>query len=309
MSSWHKDFEWSWRGVVYKETGADIRFNTALFYDIYRWAIYTLAEKSRNLWPFGRQRVVCYPETIRPWYLLWGVIVQAGGKIGSVRNAKTGSVAIHFQDQTKTRPKKPKGYQRTLNFDCDDISKSRVSEVFRDIFGYDLCVDPSQFTGEMVVKSEENGAHDGKIIKGPVEPQNGYVYQRVIDNRSADNHVADLRCPTLFGRPTLVFIKERPEAQRFENLNTKCKIADPDDLFSEDELEKISQFCQKMNLDFGGLDILRHAGDGRIYIVDVNKTDMGPPLALPLREKLRATNMIAQQFRAAVFEGVENKDN
>lgn len=307
--SWRTDFNWSWKGVIYKETGAEIRFSKALFYDIYRWAVYTAAEKCRNLWPGGRVRVVCYPNNIRPWYLLWGIIVQAGGKLTSAkkktRKTTGDEIAIHFLDHTVTKPEKPTGFARTLNFDCTDISKTHVSAVFEQVFGYNLMVDPARFSGKMVVKSEENGAHDGRIVEGPTKPEKGFVYQKVIDNRSADKHVADLRCPTLFGRPTLVFIKERPEAQRFENLNTKCRIADPKDLFSELELEKILHFCQKMNLDFGGLDILRDAEDGRIYIVDVNKTDMGPPLALPLREKLRATDMIAKQFKAAVFGAKE----
>ncbi len=303
--SWRKDFHWSWKGVVYKETGANIRFSKALFYDIYRWAVYTLAEKARNPWPFGRKVVVCFPETIRPWYLLWGVITQAGGKIQSAKRIQKGLVAIHFLDHTMTKTEKPSDYALALNFDCNDIRKSHVSNVFKDVFGYDLMVDPSIYDGNMVVKSEDNGAHDGYIVKGPLGAKKGFVYQKVIDNRSPDNHVADFRCPTLFGRPTLVFIKERPESQRFENLNTKCRVEKPTNIFSTEELENISRFCQKMHLDFGGLDILRDAGDGRIYIVDVNKTDMGPPLALPLREKLRATDIIAKKFKAAVFDKIK----
>lgn len=304
--SWRTDFNWSWKGVVYKETGAKIQFSWALFYDIYRWSVYTIVEKSRNFWPGNRKTVVCFPNTIRPWYLLWGIIIQAGGKIVPSRDSTRGDVAIHFLDHTKTDPETPAGFAVTLNFDCVDISKTHVSNIFKQVFGYDLMVDPVTYTGEMVVKSEDNGAHDGRIVKGPMNPQKNMTYQKVIDNRSAGNHVADLRCPTLFGRPALVFIKERPEAQRFENLNTKCRIEQPSDLFSDDELDKISQFCQKMNLDFGGLDILRDAVDGRIYIVDVNKTDMGPPLALSLKEKLRATDILAKAFKAQLFDKIKD---
>lgn len=32
---------------------------------------------------------------------------------------------------------------------------------------------------------------------------------------------------------------------------------------------------------------------GRIYIVDVNKTDVGPIIALPLAEKIQATQLLA----------------
>ena len=55
-----------------------------------------------------------------------------------------------------------------------------------------------------------------------------------------------------------------------------------------------------MRLDWGGLDVLRHAGDGKIYIVDVNKTDMGPPLALPIKEKLSAVKTLGLALRDAL---------
>jgi hypothetical protein len=48
------------------------------------------------------------------------------------------------------------------------------------------------------------------------------------------------------------------------------------------------------------LDVLRDATEGRLYIVDANKTDMGPPTALPLSDKLHATRTLAKAFRAFV---------
>ena len=41
--------------------------------------------------------------------------------------------------------------------------------------------------------------------------------------------------------------------------------------------------------------ILRDRADGRLYIVDANKTDMGPPIALPIPPKLMAVRMIAER--------------
>ncbi len=300
MSFWGSDFEWSWRGVTVKETGADVRFDGPLFYDIWRWAVYTTAEKLRS---FSRQKhaVSVDAGTIRPWYLLWAVVTRAGGRLVSPDYGDRIKARIHFSDQTFTAPQKPANDLFSLNFSCNDISKSRVAGTFKNVFGYDLSVDPETYDKDMVVKSEDNGAHDGKIMPGPTAKQPNMVYQRLIDNATDDGHVRDLRCPTLMGKPCLVFIKERPIDQRFDNLNTRCRLEKPEDLFSDDELSKISQFCQKMKLDFGGLDILRDKGTGRIYIVDVNKTDMGPPLALPLREKLRAVDIIAEQFKAVVF--------
>ena len=51
-----------------------------------------------------------------------------------------------------------------------------------------------------------------------------------------------------------------------------------------------------MKLDWGGLDILRDRANGRLYVVDVNKTDM-PPLALPFRDKVRAIALLGDALK------------
>jgi len=83
-------------------------------------------------------------------------------------------------------------------------------------------------------------------------------------------------------------------------MNSQCRLAETSDYLSDEERTKISQFCQEMNLDWGGLDILRDNIDKKIYIVDVNKTDMGPPLALPLKDKLASTRILGLALRRAV---------
>ena len=52
-------------------------------------------------------------------------------------------------------------------------------------------------------------------------------------------------------------------------------------------------------LEWGGVDVLRDNASGKIYIVDANKTDMGPPVALNLGDKLKATRRMAKAFVAA----------
>ena len=43
--------------------------------------------------------------------------------------------------------------------------------------------------------------------------------------------------------------------------------------------------------------MLRDRNDGKLYIVDANKTDMGPPIALNLPDKIKATRMLRDAFR------------
>ena len=61
-----------------------------------------------------------------------------------------------------------------------------------------------------------------------------------------------------------------------------------------------------MKLDWGGLDILRERGTGRLYIVDVNKTDM-PPLALPFVDKMRASRKLGAALGELVREFGQKK--
>jgi hypothetical protein len=74
-------------------------------------------------------------------------------------------------------------------------------------------------------------------------------------------------------------------------------LRSPEEVFSAAEIEQISAFTREIGLDWGGVDVLRDRSDGTLYIVDANKTDMGPPITLNLPEKLAATRMLAKAFR------------
>jgi glutathione synthase/RimK-type ligase-like ATP-grasp enzyme len=101
------------------------------------------------------------------------------------------------------------------------------------------------------------------------------------------------------GEPVVVFVKRRPKDQRFANFNTSVQLADPAKVFTAAEREKIAAFAAAMNLDWGGLDVLRDRESGRIYIVDVNKTDM-PPLALSFTAKVRSTRLMGMALERLI---------
>ncbi|MEQ1490022.1 MAG: hypothetical protein ABL932_05680 [Terricaulis sp.] len=48
-----------------------------------------------------------------------------------------------------------------------------------------------------------------------------------------------------------------------------------------------------MKLDWGGLDVLREHATGRLYVVDVNKTDTGPAVVLNWRDRTKATTLLS----------------
>jgi hypothetical protein len=79
-------------------------------------------------------------------------------------------------------------------------------------------------------------------------------------------------------------------------------MARPEEVFSPEEIQTLGAFCRAMSLDWGGLDILRDRASGRLYVVDVNKTDMGPPIALPFFHKLVAVARVGRALRALITE-------
>ncbi len=296
MSAWRKDFIWTRRGVTVRETGAHVAFDRSLFKDLCIWFPYFWAEKIRSFFSQTFKAptftVSFTPRPARPWYLMRMVLLRAGARI--VPPEALSDAAISFYDHTHVNLEPNPQARQNINFGCRDISKSHVAKVFESVFGYALAVDPQTYNGKMVRKSELNGAHDGSIIDGPCKPEPGWVYQRLIDALTPRGTVRDLRCPTVGGRVPLIYIKERPADLRFANMNATCELASPQDHFSDEDLALISQFCQKMKLDWGGLDILRDNETQRLYIVDVNKTDMGPPFALPMKDKLTSTTILAK---------------
>lgn len=191
-----------------------------------------------------------------------------------------------------------------LNGTCNDISKRHVGAVFAEVFGYPLETDPLTHSGPMVEKSNLNGAHDGRILNGPIpesEISFGSVYQHVIDNSTDERTVVDLRCAIVGQEIALLYAKERPLANRFSNINTRVKLV-PLSRLSVEEQDLIREFASKMGLDLGELDLLRDRDSGRLYVVDVNKTVAGPPNHITFFEGIHAIRTVASSFERQFLE-------
>ncbi|KAF0184638.1 MAG: hypothetical protein IV086_03495 [Hyphomonadaceae bacterium] len=300
--NWISDFDWEWGRLRVKKTGAVVPFSKAIRSEVLTWFEFYFAVRRAPREPGARFTIAFAPDRPRPWYLIWPVLRLAGARFTD--DAARADVVMQFEDVTRPGPVAPPAHARgrLLNFACNDVSKSRVTAAFEKAFGYSLAVDPATHIGEAVEKSEENGAHDGRIVMCPTSARAGCVYQRVVDNRVAGRPelVEDIRTPTVGGRPPVVFLKRRRVSERFANANVEVVAARPEDVYSQPELDSIAEFTRLLGLDWGGLDVLRDAKEGRLYIVDANKTDMGPPIALPLADKLDATRIMARAFRAFV---------
>ncbi len=298
---WLADFEYDDGEILIKKTGHRVPADLALANDVFTWlSFYALAQSWRTwrrLTGHKRPTIAFYPDKPRPWYFIWPVMHAAGAKL--ISDVARADIVFHFEDATTTAnlPPRVRAGARLVNFGCHDVSKTRVSEAFEAAAGYALKVDPTTHAGPMVVKSEVNATHDGQVIEGPISaPQPGKAYQRLIDNEIEGGLVEDLRCCIVGGEPTVTFRKRRPLERRFQNMNTEVILDQPATVYTADEVEVIRRFTAEIGLDWGGVDILRDRASGKIYIVDANKTDMGPPIALKLGDKLKSTRRMARAF-------------
>jgi len=297
---WTSDFKFVDGAILIKKTGHTVPARWGLAHDVFAWLSFYVLAQSWRTWRritgHRRPTIAFYPDKPRPWYFIWPVMHAAGAKL--IDEVGEADIVFQFEDATTTRNEPPavRPGARLVNFACEDVSKTHVANTFARVAGYDLSVDPASHAGPMVEKSELNAAHDGRIIEGPVRPQPDKTYQRVVDNEIEGGLVEDLRCCIVGGEPTVVFRKRRPLERRFLNENTEVVLDQPAAVYTADELDVIRAFARELGLDWGGVDVLRDRGSGRIYIVDANKTDMGPPLALMLGDKLKSTRRMARAF-------------
>lgn len=193
---------------------------------------------------------------------------------------------------------------RSVNYGCVDISKELVGDVFERVFGYNMSVDPLTYEGFIVEKSDENAAHDGRVVQAPIDRRDSSkVYQVLADSRDADGMVTDLRVPIIGRRTPLVYLKKRPVDSRFSNTNTIVRMAPMNMVFSQEEISLILKFARKIGMDYGEIDIIRDNTSKRIYIVDANKTPVGPPNHLEESLGYQALRSMGGAFKEEFLDG------
>lgn len=296
---WLDDFRYENGRILVKSTGVWMKNDLQLWSDIFRWLTYYAFVRMHGVWALlSRRRAVRIhftPHKPRPWYIIWAVVVWGGMRFA--KSAAEADASFYFEDQTQAAPPTaPIG--RAFNFAVGDVSKTYVAEVMEAAFGYPLAVDPTRFVGEAVEKSEGNGLHDGRIVTCPLQPVPGKAYQRIIKTEGEDGWAYDLRTACVARRPIVVFLKKKPAQARFSIQNTSVIVKRPEEVFSAADIAQIESFCEAMQLDWGGLDVLRERRSGRLYVVDVNKTDTGPAVVLNWRDRAKATGLLSEALRA-----------
>lgn len=298
-ANWFSDLRFVWFGLIVKKSGRFIGPKQLTPGELGKFFAYFgvvlwqgLGARLRG----GRRLKVWFaPDRPRPWYVVWSAATLAG--IGFAKSETDADVAFYFEDVTVGAP--PRARLRVLNGGCADISKTRVAQAFERVAGYPLLIEPLSHSGVAVEKDEQNGAHDGRLVQCPTTPRPGKCYQRFIDSAvGADAY--DYRTTIIGRRPLCVLVKSKPAEDRFSIHNTRVVFAELEEVFSAPEIDLLKAFAEDMQLDWAAIDVLRDAKSGRIYVVDVNKTDTGPAVDLSWADREKLKVVLASRFRELV---------
>lgn len=291
------------KGVVtFPHTGTQIPLNGTFFkgaIPVVRFNSFLLLQRLGRFLSGKRPAasIAFYPQPSGPWYNAW-LAARMGG-LDIVKDPKLANVVFVFDDKTESltgAELEPAIKAKAINHLIDDISKTHVGKVFEQVFGYSVDIDPLTYQGLAVQKSDINATHDGQVIECPLPPEKlraDSVYQKLIESDFTERGAEDLRMAYVGGEIPIVFHKYKVLEKRFGTDYAQVDVWTADEAFSKEEQAKLTAFCSAMGLDFGAVDVMRDKHDGRIYVVDVNKTCM-PVLCLSQKSQRAAFRSIAE---------------
>lgn len=290
------------RKLTFREKLNDLDYRVKMFALAFFTFLWARLQDSRP------RTIYSFPERPLFFHSLFGIAHQLG-YILTTKEPEKADCLIRFEDAVEgavAPTGTPKTTRPIVNMQATNIRKSRIEEAFRKVAGYGLSIDPRTTTGNCVRKSNNNAMHDGVILSCPCEPEDGYVYQRLIETE-VNGRCIDMRVPVVGGTIPLVSYRYKsPKSRFYETL--KADIFAPSEVLSDEEQHVILEFSKELNLDFGELDVLRDINDKRIYIVDANNTPARPHPgwggSLSFRDHFRYTKLIAAAFEKAFITPV-----
>lgn len=185
-----------------------------------------------------------------------------------------------------------------INQNLLNIRKDHVDDVFTEVFGYSLRLDPTKHWGVCIEKSTQNAIHRGRFIECPISPfqidKRTYpsnsgephvrMYVKMIDTRIDEETIRDFRVSVMGGEVVALFEKLLGMKSFFhpykENKFEAFAFDSMEPYFSDDEILKTKTFIDLMGIDFAEIDILRDNSTGLMYIIDVNPVPAGALLNL-----------------------------
>jgi hypothetical protein len=246
-----------------------------------------------------RRTILFGPQRPLPMYIVYKLCALLGYRL-ETDPRRTHDLAFRFCDATyDDSTVQAEAGVRIINGEARDVSKAQVQERWGSVAGYPLRIDPATYVGPAVCKANGNGAHDGRVVQCPIGKINpDSVYQRLIDNCCGAGMVMDYRVTIHGGAIPLVYLKYRPLSSRFVPvISARIEVVEAATVFTTAERATIIRFARAMGVDFGDMDVLRDAANGRIYAVDLNHTPFGPPSGLSPAQRRQAVDSLTESFR------------
>lgn len=244
--------------------------------------------------------ILCYPHFPSRGSTIYKIAKNLGYTVTNKPNRPFERVVyweyLTFREEYQLVEKLNKDYQ-VINLHNRDISKERVDRIHQQVFGYNTKIDPTQYRGRAVRKSDINAIHNYQVIECPIDRIGpGDFYQMLINNEVENGtRVEDIRVPVIKGTIDFVYLKHRSINERFKNP-IYCKPRPIGELLSKDEIVNLNTFIAEFALEFGEMDVLRNRDDGKIYVIDVNNTPQGPPSGISKNDSLWAIQKMAETF-------------
>lgn len=242
----------------------------------YRMLLWLLLPDKRRAMLNTKKNIAFYPDLPSPSYAIFSICLFLNARM--TRNIKDADLVVRWKNQSLySLPEHIVSLlegKKTINLKCDNIKKLYLDEVFHDVFGYSTRVDPLRHTGECVKKSDYNAKHDGQVINCPIEKiEPDCIYQLKLNNEiPGTSYVMDLRTYVFGDTIPYVRLTYKPLETRFGALFVDAMMFETNEIFSSVEVGLILQLCNRMGLDYGELDIIRHSDNGKLYVIDVNST-------------------------------------
>ena len=237
--------------------------------------------------------VLFYPELPAERAALALALKSMGANIHNYIQAES-NLQIAWLDETVRSQELNPAF---INGKANDIRKSTLDEIHQAVFGYSTRVDPLAYEGEVLRKAEQNAVHDATIVHAPLNPEQGYIYQKIIDTEVQSYFYRDIRPVYLNGKLCFAYLNFRMKGKRFSAKKFAAKLVDIDAFITKDEQEKIVQVCANMGVDYAEIDCMRDNKDGRLYVIDVNTTAYGPAHGLSYRNQRRANALYVKELK------------
>lgn len=254
-------------------------------------------------------RILVYPDKIVPSAKFWYLCERLGIEI--TRNIDSDfDMGLFWSKKSDSFPDekliKVSLKKKIINIKLNCVLKSYIDKAWEEASGYSITIDPMDppdfyvRKSQLQFRSHTGEVHDGRIFTNPQEPDERYVYQKLIGNIiQIKNEVfyRVLRVPVFKENIPCLYIKDQPHRFKKSAGDIIINVVNVLKYIGKDEIKVILKFCKILGVEYAELDLLRDR-DGKLYGIDVNNL-VGDGVFLKLSEtgSIKLQEILAKTFK------------